>query len=266
MQLKTQEQRKLTMKINATFIFGLGLQIALITTLMSCVRGETVSKPASDSTLVQIQSSCGTSRLFLFSHVVPKLKDVQEKDWSCWYLAKSQRVFGQPTEEESREMFSQAEPVVARYINSNVLTLRLAEIDKQRTAIMWLGTGLALLGCGALAAGSGGLALAACTLLGSSPAAYDVLGGDPSLGARDAWRKMTELSDAEISRMECNAINNIVQQARLIDRKILPFGRGSSKKSCPTAASLAKNSEKISGAQAGVQEIRTLKLSQPSDK
>ncbi|MEY2986535.1 MAG: hypothetical protein RJB13_56 [Pseudomonadota bacterium] len=247
------------MKVRIAYVIGIGAQLIALASFASCIRSETVSHPASDSTLAQIQASCRSERLFLFSHSTPTLEGSKEQDWSCWYISRSNRVYGQPNEEESRKMLAESEPIVGRYINSNVLTSRLAEIDRQRNAIMWLGTGLALLGCGALAAGSGGLALAACTLLGSSPAAYDVLGGDPSIGANEAWRKMTEMSDDEIMKMECNAIDNIVQQARLIDKKILPFGRGSSKKACPSASSLLKGMKGVYGLQAGVEEVRKLK-------
>lgn len=256
----------LAMKVRTACVIGLGTQLAILASLVSCIQSESISQPASDSTLAQIQSSCGAERLFLFSHSTPTLSGSKEKDWSCWYISRSSRVYGQPSEAESRKMLSEASPIVGRYINSNVLTSRLAEIDKQRKAIMWLGTGLALLGCGALAAGSGGLALAACTLLGSSPAAYDVLGGDPSIGANEAWRKMAEMSDEEIVKMECNAIDNIVQQARLIDRKILPFGRGSSKVACPSARSLLNEMKGVYGLQAGVQEVRKLKPTSPTAK
>lgn len=247
------------MKVRSAFVIGLGAQITILASLASCIRKETAAEPASNSSLAQIQSSCGSERLFLFSHSVQNVPESKDQDWSCWYISRSGRVFGQPSEAESRKMLSEALPVVGRYINSNVLTARLAEIDRQRTAIMWLGTGLALLGCGALAAGSGGLALAACTLLGSSPAAFDVLGGDPSIGAKEAWRAMADMTDEEIVKMECNAIDNIVQQARLIDRKILPFGRGSSKKTCPSAKSLLDQMKGVYGLQAGVEEIRKLK-------
>jgi hypothetical protein len=239
------------MKVRTACVIGLGTQLAILASLVSCIQSESISQPASDSTLAQIQSSCGAERLFLFSHSTPTLSGSKEKDWSCWYISRSSRVYGQPSEAESRKMLSEASPIVGRYINSNVLTSRLAEIDKQRKAIMWLGTGLALLGCGAL---------------GSSPAAYDVLGGDPSIGANEAWRKMAEMSDEEIVKMECNAIDNIVQQARLIDRKILPFGRGSSKAACPSARSLLNEMKGVYGLQAGVQEVRKLKPTSPTAK
>jgi len=149
--------------------------------------------------------------------------------------------------------------VVWRYINSNTLTKRLSEIDKQRTTVVWLGTGLALLGCGVLAFGSGGLALAACTLLGSAPASYDVMGGDPSMGAGDAWRKMAEMSDSEIVKLECNATNTIMEQARLIDQRVLPNAEGASTTPCFSAKALSARNEKIAGFQAGAEEVKKLK-------
>ncbi|MBM3381144.1 MAG: hypothetical protein FJY29_01740 [Betaproteobacteria bacterium] len=230
----------------------------------SCIRSVETSEAMTESEIIQLQSNCGDTRTFLFAHVQPTLKGQSKKDWACWYAAKSNRVYGQPSQEEMKAMFSQAKPVVWKYINSNTLTSRLAEIDRQRTAVMWLGTGLALLGCGVLAVGSGGLALAACTLLGSAPAAYDVLGGDPTLGSGEAWRKMAEMSDSEIMKMECNATSTIMEQARLIDRRVLPKAEGSSTTSCPSIRTLMKEGQSIVGVQAGPEEVKKRNSSVPS--
>jgi hypothetical protein len=225
----------------------------------SCIRKASTTEAMTESDIIQMQSNCGETRTFLFAHVQPTLKGQGKKDWSCWYAAKSTQVYGQPSEEEMKTMFARAKPVVWRYINSNTLTKRLSEIDKQRTTVMWLGTGLALLGCGVLAVGSGGLALAACTLLGSAPATYDVMGGDPSMGAGDAWRKMAEMSDSEIVKLECNSTNTIMEQARLIDRRVLPNAEGASSAPCPSVKELSSQNERIAGLQAGAEEVRKFK-------
>lgn len=224
--------------------------------LPACLRRGESATAMTQSEIVQLQSNCGETRTFLFAHVQPTLKGQSKKDWSCWYAAKSPRVYGQPTQDEMQTMFAQAKPVVWKYINSNTLTRRLVEMDRQRTTVVWLGTGLALLGCGVLAIGSGGLALAACTLLGSAPAAYDVMGGDPSMGSAEAWRKMAEMSDSEIMKLECNSTSTIMEQARLIDRRVLPKGEGASSTPCPSIKSLQSEGHTIVGLQAGANEVK----------
>lgn len=227
--------------------------------ISSCIRSNQSNDAMTESEIIQLQSNCGNTRTFLFAHTQTTLKGQTQKDWSCWYAAKSQRVYGQPTDEEMKKMFTESKPIVLKYINSNTLTRRLTEIDQQRTAVMWLGSSLALLGCGVLALGSGGLALSACAILGSAAAAYDVMGGDPSMGASEAWRKMADMSDKEIMKTECNAIGTIIEQARLIDRRVLPKAEGSSSISCPSTKSFLNEKLKIAGVQAGPEEIKRMK-------
>lgn len=246
------------MRIKVKHLILLGLLSAPLT-LPSCLRRSDSVEAMTQAEIIQLQANCGDTRTFLFAHVQPTLKGQSRKDWSCWYAAKSNRVYGQPDQDEMKAMFAQAKPVVWKYINSNTLTRRLSEIDRQRTTVMWLGTGLALLGCGVLAVGSGGLALAACTLLGSATAGYDLMGGDPSMGASEAWRKMSQMSDSEITKLECNATSTIIEQARLIDRRILPNAEGSSTTPCPSAKSLLTNAQTIVGVQAGPTEIKKFK-------
>jgi hypothetical protein len=250
------------MKIKPAFKLRHLVLVGMLSTpflMPSCIRSAETTEAMTESEIIQIQASCGDTRTFLFAYAQPSIKGQSKKDWSCWYAATTNRVYGQPRQEEMKAMFAQAKPVVWKYINSNTLTRRLAEIDKQRTTVMWLGTGLALLGCGVLAIGSGGLALAACTLLGSAPAAYDVMGGDPSMGAAEAWRRMAEMSDSEIVKLECNATSTIMEQARLIDRRVLPKAEGSSNVPCPSIKSLIREGHNIVGLQAGPEEIKRQK-------
>ncbi|MEN9528492.1 MAG: hypothetical protein RI932_365 [Pseudomonadota bacterium] len=255
--------RKPTLKIKHIVLMAL---LSAPVVMPSCIRRTATTEAMTESEIIQLQANCGDTRTFLFAHVQPTLKGQNKKDWSCWYAAKSTRVYGQPNQEEMKTMFAQAKPVVWKYINSNTLTRRLSEIDNQRTTVMWLGTGLALLGCGVLAVGSGGLALAACTLLGSAPAAYDVMGGDPSMGAGEAWRKMADMSDSEIMKLECNATSSIMEQARLIDRRVLPKAEGSSNIPCPSIKTLMNEAHSIVGLQAGPEEIKKRKPSAPASQ
>ena len=133
----------------------------------------------------------------------------------------------------------------------------MADIDKQRTAILWLGSGLAILGCGIAAAGTGGLALAACALLGSATASYDMFGGDPSQGAAEAWKKTSSMTDKDIIAMECNAVSTIMEQARFIDRGGLVDREGASTTPCPSVKKLIERTDGIVGVQAGPHEIKS---------
>lgn len=253
LMLKPSKQRE-----SSTYRAGFFVLVGTLLPLTgSCVKTSTESDVMTESQIVKLQSSCGETRTFLFAHSVQNLKGQTSKDWSCWYAASSPRVFGQPTDDELKKMFAASKPVVWKYINSNTLTKRLADIDKQRTSILWLGTGLALVGCGVAAAGSGGLALAACALFGSAPASYDVFGGDPSQGAAEAWKKMADMSDKEIVQLECNAVNTIIEQARFIDRGALTGREGASTSPCPSAKKLFGQSSGITGIQAGAHEVKS---------
>jgi hypothetical protein len=85
------------------------------------------------------------------------------------------------------------------------------------------------------------------------------MGGDPSMGAGDAWRKMAEMSDSEIVKLECNSTNTIMEQARLIDRRVLPNAEGASSAPCPSVKELSSQNERIAGLQAGAEEVRKFK-------
>lgn len=249
-----QRNKKALSKLLLCFGF-----FALPATSGSCIKKNLNNDAMTESEIIQLQSNCGETRTFLFAHTQQSIKGQSQKDWSCWYAAKSTRVYGHPSDEEMNTMFAQAKPVVWRFINSNTLTRRLTEIDQQRTTVMWLGTGLALLGCGVVAVGSGGLALAACALLGSAAAGYDMMGGDPSMGASEAWRKMAEMNDKDIMKMECNATKTIIEQARLIDRRAIFNAEGSSSTPCPSIKSLIAAKHKIVGVQAGPEEIKKMR-------
>lgn len=254
-------KRLAPIKIGFFCLLGSGLYVNT-----ACVKTNTETDAMTESQIIKMQSSCGQTRTFLFAHSTPSLSGQSKKDWSCWYAATSDRVFGQPSEDDLKRMFSDAKPIVWKYINSNTLTKRLSEIDKQRTAILWLGTGLALVGCGVAAAGTGGLALAACALLGSATASYDMFGGDPSQGAAEAWKKTSSMTDKDIVSMECNAVSTIIEQARFIDRGGLIGREGASTTPCPSVKKLFAQGEGIAGVQAGPHEIKAKSLQDQSAK
>lgn len=210
-----------------------------------------------ESEFLRLQSNCGGSRNFLFSNVETKIQGRNEKDWGCWYAASSNKVYATLTDEQLRQTFSTARPIVKHYVNMNTLTKRLADIDSQRSTILWLGIGVAMLGCGVAAGGTFGLALAGCALLGSATAGYDIFGGDPSQGAAEAWRKMAAMTPEEVTKLECNATKTIAEHARFIDAGGLLNKEGSSNVSCPSVKTLLSKYDKISGIQVGAYEIKT---------
>ncbi|NBW80558.1 hypothetical protein EBR21_02280 [bacterium] len=227
------------------------------TVLSSCiVRNPETQDSMPESEFIQLQSNCGKSRNFLFADVQDNIPGRNEKNWGCWYAAAADKVYGIPSQTELKSMFASAKPIARHYVNLNTLTSRLNDIDKQRTTILWLGTGIALLGCGVATAGTMGIALAACALLGSATAGYDMLGGDPSQGASEAWRKMATMSDTEVTKLECNAIQTISEQVRFIDMGGLPKSEGTSRVSCPKVATLINKTDQIRGIQPGPSEIK----------
>ncbi|MFZ9521678.1 MAG: hypothetical protein ACO3A4_14495 [Silvanigrellaceae bacterium] len=212
-----------------------------------------------ESEFVQMQSNCGKKRNFLFAHVEEKIPGRNEKNWGCWYAASTDKVYGTPTDSELKTMFTRAKPIVRNYINMNTLTHRLNDIDQQRTTVLWLGIGVAMLGCGVAAGGTFGIALSACALLGSATAGYDIYGGDPSQGASEGWRKLADLSESEVAKIECNAVQTISEQARFIDKGGLMNNEGASRASCPRVSLLASSQDKIHGIQPGASEIKNIK-------
>lgn len=212
-----------------------------------------------ESEFVQLHANCGANRNFLFAHVEPSILGRSEKDWGCWYAGASNQVFSTPKQEELLSIFGTAKPISKNFVNLNTLTKRLADIDTQRSAVLWLGVGVALVGCGVATAGTLGLALAGCALLGSTPAIYDIFGGDPSQGAGEAWRMMADMKPDEISKLECNAIKTISEQIRFIDLGALPQNEGASRVTCPSAKSVLTKTARISGLQAGAHEVKNIK-------
>jgi hypothetical protein len=111
-----------------------------------------------ESEFIQMQSNCGKTRNFLFAHVEEKIPGRNEKNWGCWYAASSDKVYGTPSESELKSLFARAKPLVRNYVNLNTLTYRLNDIDQQRSTVLWLGIGVAMLGCGVAAGGTLGIA------------------------------------------------------------------------------------------------------------
>ncbi|NBX17814.1 MAG: hypothetical protein EBR09_10655 [Proteobacteria bacterium] len=212
-----------------------------------------------ESEFVQLHANCGPNRNFLFAHVEPSIRGRSEKDWGCWYAGSSNQVFATPKQEELLSIFGASKPVSKNFVNLNTLTKRLADIDTQRSAILWMGVGVALVGCGVATAGTLGVALAGCALLGSTPALYDIFGGDPSQGAGEAWRKMADMKPDEITKLECNAVKTISEQIRFIDLGALPQNEGASRVTCPSAKSVLTKTISISGQQAGAHEVKNIK-------
>ncbi len=215
-----------------------------------------------ESEFVQLHANCGQNRNFLFAHIETSLPGRSQKDWGCWYAASSNQVYATPKQNELQKMFSTAKPIAGNYINLNTLTKRLADVDSQRSAILWMGVGVALLGCGVATAGTLGLALAGCAMLGASPAVYDIFGGDPSQGAAEAWRKLAEMNPNDVSKLECNAIQTISSQIRFIDRGGLLRSEGASNVRCPSAKSILAKNTSVRGGQAGPHEVKNLKPAQ----
>lgn len=249
---RTESQKRLLLAIAFLFSFA---------GTSSCIKGTPQTQDSmTESEFVQLHANCGGKRVFLFSNVETTIAGRKEKDWGCWYAASSDKVFATPSESELRTLFSNARPVVRNYVNLNTLTKRVADIDSQRSTVMWLGVAVAMVGCGVAAGGTFGIALAGCALLGAAPASYDVLGGDPSMGAAEAWRKLAEMTPAEVTKMECNATKTIAEQARHIDMGGLLRTEGSSKVPCPSAKTLLIKYDKIRGLQLGVHEVKNRPL------
>ncbi len=228
--------------------------------LSSCIlKSAETTDSMTEREFVQMHANCGGKRVFLFAHVEPTIRGRNEKDWGCWYAGSTDQVFASPNQQELAKIFSSTKPVVRNYVNLNTLTKRLMDVDSQRSTVLWLGVGVALLGCGVATAGTFGIALAGCALLGSAPAMYDVFGGDPSQGASEAWKKFADMKPEEMSRLECNAVKTISEQARFIDLGALPKNEGASRAPCPSVKTVIAKNQKILGLQAGSHEVKNLK-------
>jgi hypothetical protein len=228
--------------------------------LSSCIiKYSETQDSITESEFVQLHANCGENRNFLFAHIESSIRGRDEKDWGCWYAGTSKQVYATPNEDDLLKLFATAKPISKNFVNLNTLTKRLADIDSQRSAVLWLGAGVALIGCGIATAGTLGVALAGCALLGSSPAVYDIFGGDPSQGASEAWRKLAEMKPDEIAKLECNAIKTISEQIRFIDLGALPKNEGASRASCPSVKAILAKNTKIRGIQAGAHEVKNLK-------
>jgi hypothetical protein len=228
--------------------------------LSSCIiKTSETQDSMTESEFVQLHANCGENRNFLFAHVESSIRGRNEKDWGCWYAGTSKQVYATPKDEDLLKIFATAKPINKNFVNLNTLTRRLADVDSQRSAVLWLGAGVALIGCGVATAGTLGVALAGCALLGSSPAIYDIFGGDPSQGASEAWRKLADMKTDEIAKLECNAIKTISEQIRFIDLGALPKNEGASRASCPSAKAILGKTTSIRGLQAGVHEVKNHK-------
>lgn len=239
---------------NRPLLLLLGGSVAVFASCI--VRSPQTQDSMPESEFIQMQSNCGKTRNFLFAHVEEKIPGRNEKNWGCWYAASTDKVYGTPSESELKSLFARAKPLVRNYVNLNTLTYRLNDIDQQKSTVLWLGIGVAMLGCGVATGGTFGIALSACALLGSATAGYDVFGGDPSQGASEAWRKMASMSDSEVAQLECNAVQTISEQARLIDKGGLLRNEGASRASCPKISTLTSKINEIRGIQPGASEIK----------
>ncbi|MEN9811201.1 MAG: hypothetical protein RLZZ488_2768 [Pseudomonadota bacterium] len=253
--LKTRKESQKRLLLALSFLFSFA-------GTSSCIKSALQTQDSmTESEFVQLHANCGGKRVFLFSNVETTIAGRKEKDWGCWYTASSDKVFATPSDSELRALFSNARPVVRNYVNLNTLTKRVADVDSQRSTVMWLGVAVAMVGCGVAAGGTFGIALAGCALLGAAPASYDVMGGDPSIGAGEAWRKLSEMTPAEVTKMECNATKTIAEQARHIDLGGLLRSEGASKVPCPSAKTLLSKYDKIRGLQVGAHEVKNRPIS-----
>lgn len=189
-------------------------------------------------------ANCGGKRIFLFGHYgVEYPANSGNRAWICWYSASTTHLFGTPTSEETFELFLKSKPLHSKYISADSLVKRLASLDQGRTTLLWLTSAAAIAGCAVVTGATMGVGSAACALVAASPALYDVFGGDPSIGAAEAWRKLAEQKADTLAFMECNAMAAIAAESQLINS-----GKGKQNISnllCPTPEQIIKKEKKL---------------------